>query len=332
MPLWTLIAGCGLLEPAPPPEPEPPACGLTLDALVDRTFVREQRNKTQDGDEPDRWARMRFRKVGETTKVLYNSRSPNDMYDYTCTKEKGGLRCMQDIGNDPAKLKQICQTLWANKGSCSVAEVAAFANAPVPLATAAAKEINDAIAKLKPEEKERMKSAFSQPNNQLRGSLKVKVNPERCRLAIVDTYQTMTEGTVRDMETFVGNSTFVELDEPLPFTKCDAAGLAAFDITKTPPEPRREWAPGDNVSFLPLSKGLAKGDAACSYSMDVWSDFAPTVKGQAVTAGADGALDWRWSGPFAEPGKHMVQMIRHKACAGAEAQVADDICTLIQVQ
>lgn len=331
MTLWTVIAGCGLFEPAPPPEPEAPACTLSSDKLVDRQFVREVRNKQQDGDEPDRWARMRFKKLGETLKVSYNSRSPFDMYDYTCAKDKGGWRCLQDIGADTAKLKQICQTLWANKGACSAAEVADFSGAPIAAATAAAKEMNEAIAKLKPEEKDKMKLAFSQPNNQLRGTLKIKVNTEACRLAVVDTYQTMTEGQVRELETYVGNSRFLELDEPLPFTKCNGAGLAAVDTTKTPPEPRREWAAGDTVAFLPTSNALDKPDPACTYSMDVWSDFAPVAQGQAVTPNGAGALDWAWSGPFPAAGKHVVELVRYKACGG-EPQVADDICTMIQVQ
>jgi hypothetical protein len=330
--LLSLVAGCQLFSPAPPPEPEPPACTLSADTLDGRVFVREVRNQQNNGDEPDRWARMRFEKAGNALQVVYNSRAPFDMYRYTCAKEKGGFKCLQDIWDDAAKLKQVCQTLWANKGSCSPAEVAEFTGAPVDKATAAAKEINDAIAKMKPQEKDQMKLAFSQPNNQLRGTLKVKINTEACKLAVVDTYQTMTDGQVRELETYVGNSRFLELTEELPFTKCDGAGLVAADTSKSPPEPKREWAAGDTVPFLPVpAMAMDTPDPACTYSMDIWSDFGRVAQGQAVAAGADGKLAWTWSGPYPEAGKHVVQMTRYKACGG-EPQKMDDLCTMIQVQ
>lgn len=332
MTLLSLVAGCQLFQPAPPPEPAPPACALSTDALDGRVFVREVRNKENNGDEADNWARMKFVKTGETLQVLYNSRAPFDMYRYTCAKEKGGFKCLQDIWDDAAKLKQVCQTLWANKGTCSAAEVAEFTGAPVAKAQAAATEMMDAINKLKPDEKDKMKAAFSQPNNQLRGQLKVKVNTEACKVAVVDTYLTMTEGQVRELETYVGNSRFIESTEPLSFTKCDGAALVAADTSKTPPEPRREWAAGDTVSFLPVpSAAQDKPDAACTYGMDVWADFLPVATAQAVTPGADGKLAWTWSGPFPEAGKHVVQMVRSKTCGGATEKI-DDICTMIQVQ
>jgi hypothetical protein len=330
--LWSLVAGCQLLQPAPPPEPAPPACTLSNDSLDGRVFVREVRNKDNNGDEPDPWARMRFTKTGETLQVLYNSRAPFDMYRYTCAKEKGGFKCLQDIWDDAAKLKQVCQTLWANKGSCSPAEVADFTGAPVDKATAAVKEITDAIAKLKPEEKASMKAAFSQPNNQLRGQLKVKVNTESCKVAVVDTYLTMTDGQIRELETFVGNSRFIESTETLPFVKCDGAGLVAVDPSKSPPEPRREWSAGDTVPFVPTpALALDKPEPSCTYSMDVWADFAEVAHAQAVTPDAEGKLAWTWSGPFPEAGKHVVQLTRYKACGG-EPQKLDDLCTLIQTQ
>jgi hypothetical protein len=326
--LLSLLVGCQLFAPPPPPPPEEPACTLALDALEGRTFVREQRNKQNNGDEPDLWARM---KLGAGNRITYNSRSPFDMYEYGCKKEKGALQCVQDVSNDPAKLKQYCQTLWANKGTCSVAELAGMTGAPVAAATAAQKEITEAIAKMKPDEKDRMKIAFSNPNNQLRGLLKVKVNSEDCKLSVVDTYQTMEGGELREHETYVGNSRFIESSQTLPFTKCDGLGLVAVVAGSNPPQPKAEWGVGEVVPFVTRNPGLEKADAACTYSMDLWSDFTPVATGQAVTADADGKLEWTHSGTFADAGKHVVQMVRYKACGG-EPQRVDDLCTMIQVQ
>lgn len=331
MTLWTLVAGCSLLTPAPPPPPPEPACTLALDTLEGRTFVREQRNKTATGDEPDPWARMQVHGQGGGLKITYNSRSPFDMYEYSCKKEKGALQCVQDLGGDAAKLKQWCQTLWANKGTCSPAELADLTGVSVAEATAAQKEIVEAIGKLKPDEKAKMKTAFSQPNNQLRGLLKVKVNSEACKLAVVDTYQTMTDGKLSELETYVGNSRFVESSETLSFTKCDGLGLVAVVAGSSPPQPKAEWGASEQVPFLARPQNLDKPEGGCTYSRDLWADFLPVATGEAVTAGADGKLSWGFERSFAEAGKHVVQQVRYKACGG-EPQKIDDLCTMIQVQ
>src|SRR5687767_9593460 len=107
------LLACTGGEPPPPPEPEV-KCDLTFDNLDGRSFVR------QDQGKEDLWARAKFRKEGGVVKVRYNSRSPFDMYDYTCKKGPKGMECLAD---DP-DLQQWCQTLIANKGSCSPADLA----------------------------------------------------------------------------------------------------------------------------------------------------------------------------------------------------------------
>lgn len=322
------LLGCG--EPEPPPAPPPAECTLTLDSLAGKTFVRQER--AADGKEwkEDTWARARFYKTGDTLKVKYNTRALVEMYDYTCKKGKGELLCLADAPD----LQQWCQTLIANKGTCSAADLADLTGVPVDQAMKAQQDLSAKVAKMKPEELAKMKIAFANPNNQLRGVLHVRLNKDDCRITMQDTFQTMTEGKVREVENFVGTSRFVESDADLVFENCkDHASFVALkapDAVAKPGETKLDWKVGETVPFAYVGEALTKAEPDCTYTMDSYVVYAPTQKAVAV-APADGKLDWRFSQAFTDPGKKVVHLYRYKACAGAESQLQDVTCAMVNV-
>ncbi|MEQ1564533.1 MAG: hypothetical protein ABMA64_02760 [Myxococcota bacterium] len=323
--------GCSGEAPAPP-APAPVACGLSFDSLAGKTFVRQIRSQDGSAWEEDTWARARFYKDGDKTKMKYNTRALVDMYDYTCAKGKGEILCLAD----KIDLQQWCQTLIANKGSCSAADLAELTGVPVDEASKARAELMPKIEGQTPEQLAKMKQAFSQPNNQLRGVMHLKVNTEECRLTARDTFQTMTEGKLSELENYVGSSRFVTSDKDLVFENCgdhqSLVALTAPDAAAKPGETKVQWKVNEAIPFKYVNEALTKPEDGCTYSMDEYVTYEPVQKGAAVTPGADGKLGWGFSHTFTEPGSKVVHLYRYKACGGAEMKLEDVTCAMVKVE
>jgi hypothetical protein len=327
--MWSVLALVGCLEPPPPPEPEKPPCTLSFDALPGKTFVRHV-SKPEGGYEEDVLARARFYKEGETLKVKYNTRALVDMYDYTCGKGKGEILCKAD---NPS-LKQWCQTLIANKGSCSPAELADLTGVSVADATKAYEELTAELKGQTPEQLEKMKVAFSSPSNQLRGVLHVKMNLEECHITVRDTYETMTQGQVRELENFVGSSRFVESNRDMVFDHCkdqlNLVALATPEAAPRPGETKVPWKPGESVPFRFAGEAGAKAEPGCTYTMDQYVVYEPKAKAVAVEPGADGKLPWGFDHTFNDAGSKVVHLYRHKTCGG-KTELIDMSCAMVKI-
>ncbi|MEZ4235751.1 MAG: hypothetical protein R3F59_06225 [Myxococcota bacterium] len=329
--MTTLLAltGCEFLQPPPEPEPEK-ECTLSAKTLPGKAFVKLERTSDGKDWEEDIWARARFYSEGGKLKMKYNTRSIVDMYDYTCEKVKGEVLCKADAPD----LIQWCQTLVANKGGCSPAELANLTGASVEDAKKAVDEIMPKIEKLSDAERANMVKAFSSPSNQLRGVMHVKFNKEECRLNVRDTYQTMSNGTLSELENIVGNARFVETDKDLMFDKCrdDASlvALATADATPKQGETKVDWKVGETVTFA-YAGADAKAEDGCTYTMDTWSVYEPDQRGAAVEPAADGSLPYRFTETFDSKGKKLVHLTRYKACGGKEPEKIDTTCAMVNV-
>lgn len=324
--LFGHLLGC--FEPPPPPEPEKPPCTLSFDTLPGRTFVRQE--SKPEGNVEDLFARAQFRKEGDVLKMKYTPRAPTDMYDYTCKKGQGEILCL----SDKPDLKQWCQTLIANKDSCSPAELADLTGVSVADAQAAYDALMPEVKKLSPEAMQKMKTAFSSPANQLRGVMHIKMNLEECRITVRDTYQTMTEGQLRELENYVGSSRFTETSRELIFEHCpDVLNLVALETPETKPQPgqsRREFKPGETISVRYAGPNVTKAEEGCTYSMDQYAGFEPKQKGVEVAAGADGMLAWGFDHAFDGEGSKVLHLSRKKTCGGKE-ELIDLSCTVVKI-
>lgn len=327
--LFLPLVGCP--EPEPPP-PAAPVCDLAYETLPGRSFVREIRGGDGSTWEADTWARARFEVDGAAFKVRYNTRSLADMYTYTCSAGKGELVCLQD-GID---LQQWCQTLIANKGSCSVAELADLTGASVNDATKAYETLMPKVKKLSAAELEAMKAAFASPSNQLRGVFRVRIDAESCRLSVRDTYQTMTFGELREMDNYVGSSRFAPTTADLVFEHCaDRESLVALEApgaSAKPGQNKAEWPAGATVPFRHVGSALARPTAGCIYSQDTFVNYAAVSRGAPVTAGADGKLAWTFDHAFGgATGRQVVHLYRYEACKDAAPALRDVSCTAVLV-
>ncbi len=323
-----LVSLLACSEPPPPPPPEPPPCALDADSLAGKRFVRETRSADATKDEPDLWTRAEFFEDGKKLKLRYNSRSPFDMYTYTCKKGKGETVCLADNPD----LQQWCQTLIANKGSCAPAELADLTGVPIAEATKAAEETNAKVKKLKPDELANMKRAFAQPNNQLRGVFKFKVNKKSCKLNGTDTYQTMVDGQLREVENYVGNSAFIEPTQELSYDHCQdvrsLVALTAPGAAATPGQTKVQWKIGETVPFAWVGEGT-KAKSGCSYSMDLYDEFVSIEKAKEVPATGD-KLGWAFERSYTTKGKKIVQMTRYETCGG-ETKKIDVGCAMVDI-
>lgn len=332
---WTLAA-LALSTGCPSGEEEvveeKAACDLTLDTLAGKTFVRQVRTPDGKSWEEDTWARARFFADGDKLKVKYNTRALVDMYTYSCEKTKGEQFCRADNPD----LAQWCRTLYAASGVCSGADIAQFTGAPLADANAAAAEVNASIAKMTDDQKAALKASFSQPNNQLRGVLHVKINEEECRINVKDLYQTMTFGELRELENIVGNSRFVMSDADLVFEACSSKEQNAIVALPTPDakdikpgQGKLKWNTGETIPFKYAGETNVKPEEGCTYTMDTWVGYAPKEKGVAVSGEP---LDWSFSHSFDKPGRHVVHIYQNKACGGGEPALSNVTCAVVMVE
>ncbi len=335
LPIVIALLGCPE-PPSPTPETEGSACDLTFDTLPGKTFVRQV--AAPDGVTwlEDNWARARFYKEGEAIKLKYNARSLVEVYTYTCEKKPGELFCQ----TDDIDLQQWCQTLIANTGSCSPADLADRTGATLEDATKAKAELDAKLKKLSAEEKEQMKVAFSAPGNQLRGAFHVKINKDECRITGRDTYMTMTFGEIRELENIVGTARFVESDAELVFEHCkDSANMVALTAPGAKARPNQtklRWNLGEAVPFKYVGDAMSKPEgSSCTYAMDTWINHAISQKDVAVNPGPDGKLDWSFVHTFAEvppeKGRGVIHMYRYKTCEGKEKELVDVTCAMVLV-
>lgn len=327
--LTALLFACETTPPAPP-EPEKPACELTLDNLAGKSFVQLQ--KQADGTtKEDLWARAHFYDEGGKLKLKYNTRAMVNMYTYSCKKENKEQYCKVDA----VDADQTCKTLAANVGMCTAEAVAEYAGIGLEPARKAKAGVDALLKKLTPDQMEQFKIQFSNPNNQLRGVFHARIDTEGCKLAITDNYETMTFGQFREVGNVVGQAKFGQTDKDLVFEDCtdQHSLIAAEDPTKDyqPGESKLDWAKGTPVTFKVAGKSGTKAEADCTYTMDTWAMFEPTAKNTAVTPDAKGKLAWGFSHAFENAGRGVVHMYRYKACKGGAPEKMDVLCAAVKV-
>ncbi|MBN1337015.1 MAG: hypothetical protein JXB39_13740 [Deltaproteobacteria bacterium] len=324
--LISLLAGCGGRTQAPPPTDEAASeCGLTLDNLAGRTFIHL--NKDAPGKfSDDPLARAYFFSEGGKTKVRYNTRHPTDFYTYTCEKMEGQekLLCKEDNPKPVA----YCKSLWANDLGCDPQRLVELTGCTLEEAQKAREEVDEEITRLKKNKKlqkelDDMKMVFNHPNNQLRGLVYVKIRHRECQLLLQDRYETINLGQVRELENVLGTAYFGETKKEYILEHCtDDKNLIAVDKPDAwfnPGDTRYRWRTGDTVYFRYVGPEDQTPKPGCTYTMDLWADWEPTAKGQAVPV-KDGKLQWVFNKRYDQPGRlpYFVHMTRYRAC-GAES-------------
>ncbi len=320
--LISVLAGCGGQTQAPPPPTGEAAstCELTLDNLVGRTFIHLNKDAPGKFSE-DPLARATFFSEGGKTKVRYNTRHPTDFYTYTCEKLEGEekLFCKED-NPDPVA---YCKSLWANDLGCDPQKVVDLTGVTLAKAEEAKKAVDAEIKKLPKKELDDMRMVFNHPNNQLRGIVYVKIRRRECQILLLDRYETINLGQVRELENVLGSAYFGETKKEYVLEHCtDDKNLIAVDKPDAwfnPGDTRYRWRVGDTVYFRYVGPEDQTPKPGCTYTMDQWVDWEPSVKGKAVEV-KDGKLQWVFSHRYDQAGRlpFFVHLVRYRAC-GAES-------------
>lgn len=332
-----LAAGCGEPEKKAPPkaeEPAVPACELTLDNLVGRTFIHVTRNTEKKTWDEDLLARARFYSENGALKVKYNTRALADMYSYTCVKAADGTKL--DCKEDEPRTGDYCRSLIANGKECTVEEIVKLTGATVEAAEKGKKEVEAEIKKLPKKEFEDMKKVYNSPNNQLRGILHIKVKEKDCNLLLEDQYETIAFNVVREMQNVVGSAYFRETKNDYVFEHCkDDDNLVALEkpgAKAKPGQSKREWKVGDTVNFTFAGPEMQRAENGCTYSMDTWLGYQPLKKDVAVAADG-GKLDWSFTHTFTAPDPRVIMhLYRYKQCGTEGKKLVSVSCQGLKVE
>ena len=297
----------------------------------------------------NRMARMEFFSEEETQKVRYTVKSPGDVYTYSCDAKYIDGNPTQGVKEwfckEEAHLRDWCQALEVHKeGSCTPAKLKELG------AEGTAKEFEDAIklagettAKYrdKPEWRQ-FKLNNNNLGNKLQGLLYAKVKEKRCQLMVTDMYMTVYDGERREDSNPVGTNPFVQSKEEYSYEHCtDPQALfdwkdPALPEDKSTIPPRRVYEPGQKVHYHYIGQQDAKATEGCTYSADIWTQWKDAQRDIAVTADADGVLQWgtthSWTdvedaklvSDLAPAG--VLTMVRYKQCNGQAKEKIEVLC------
>lgn len=315
--------------------PASSGCELTLDTMVDKTYVLEK-VLPDKSTEADIQTRLKLSKDGDTFKAKYNVSSLSDVYDYTCAPRKDEIVCYEDLGE---KLPDFCKALIAGEAECNAEALKKLAPVATDEAIAAAvKEGTEAAAKYK-DKPEWEKFVFANNNlgNKLMGILYVGVDKKSCKPQITDNYMTIYEGKKVEDSNPVGTNKFVETDKTLIFDHCtDSDNLVAFKEAELPRDLSEvrttlNWAPGSDINYHFVDESdEGKPVEGCTYSFDFWKKWEPYKQGVAAEV-VDKRVNWHFADKLTDPGNYVTHMVRYKTCENKKEQI-DVACNLVVIK
>lgn len=322
--LFSLLIACS--TPQPPKEAPKPAssCDLSFDKLAGSQWMN-MKPQAAGADKPNPMARVRFQDEGGKLTADYTAGSLNNVYHYACTNDGKLATCVETA--DYSKGFCRASAAAAPDGKCNVDQVVQASGYTKEQVEKAAAEVDPALAKLKPDEREQWKKDDNNPNNKLRGKFRVAIDLAKCGLTIEDKYQTLYNGKLTEYENVLGTAKFVKADADYTYLACtDSDSSWAPDASD---QHQQDWPPG-TLKFSAILQKEQKGAASCTYSADIYKDWTRlTTDVQAVNDPKMGPR-WNTSIPFSDPGRHVVYFDRFKTCDGKKDEIGVS-CVLVNV-
>lgn len=322
--LLVLALACSTPEPPKDAKSDKPTCDLKVDALAGTSWVN-MKPQAAGPDQVNAAARVRFRDEGGKVAADYTAGSLNNVYQYNCSSDGKILTCVEQGEH----AEGFCRASAANSPDykCNVADVVAKTGLPQDKVEAAAKKVDEAYGKLKPEDREKAKVEDNSPNNKIRGKFLAAVSPANCGLTIQDKYQTLYNGQLAEYENVLGTARFSKADQDYTWLNCTES-----DSSWSPDgsdQHQQDHAPG-TIKFSAILQKEQKGAPDCSYSADIYKDWLSFQKD--VPAEADPKMGPRFntSIPFTDKGKHVVYFDRYKTCGGKKESIGVS-CVLVMV-
>jgi hypothetical protein len=282
-------------------------------------------------------ARGRFVTEEGVLKLQYTTKSPSDVFEYTCKEKDGRLVC-----RDEPNLVGWCAALEAYEaGSCLKSSLEDLGARGMP-----DEKITEAIrtARAAREQAERAGGIqqFQLANNNLGNKLQsvvyIEIRPHDCRLQFTDNYRALYNGHWVEDSNVVGANPFNRAQGELLWEHCaDVQSLVGIEDATLPaqlPAPKKHTV-GTTLHYYYVGREAAAPEAGCTYAQDTYAQWRPVARNQAVNA-VDGRLDWHtsqaWSdratlalaNPQSPTGVYTI--VRKKTCGGTESTI-DVVCT-----
>ena len=303
-------------------------CSLSFANIADTEwlFLKVNADKTEA---PDPKSRLKFVKDGAGLTAKYTAGSLTEVYDYACTEKGEELICAQ-----PANVKNWCLAVIANGEECTAETLRKEAPEITDEAFAKGKAEADAeYAKYKgtPQEAQ-FKAQFGNMGNALRGVLYVKVDAKKCRLRVQDMYKFYYQGKWGEDSNPNGINPFVKNEAgALLWETCtnvnDLVDLREANFPSDPANVRNmmKHPAGTEVHYWFLPGEWVTPQEGCTYSYDVYYNWAPAQKGVTPEKTEDGKLlKWHFAKKYetasALDGAEVIHFAASKTCAGKEPE------------
>jgi hypothetical protein len=334
-----LLAGASVVLvalTACPTGPTEPACELTLDSMVGKSFVMSEA-QPNGPDKLNPLARLTFVEDGGV-KAKYTAMSLGDIYTYDCEKleKKPGeveWKCVEK-----ARVQDWCEALLAWEKACTKKSLRDLG------APGTDEELDAIVAKARESKKaadesgdERTKKRWTQMRanlgNKLQGQIFAKVDDKKCRLRIDDLYWTLYEGNKKEDSNPVGTNPFVVAEQPWMFEHCDnQADLWDLEENVFPTAPLAvapSHAAGKPIHYFHTAELGSKPEEGCTYSFDTWAGWLPLKKDLVPETNAEGRLIWHAEHTFGPNDIRTIQdadlalfhMARYKTCGGKKERI-----------
>lgn len=330
--------------------PQEGACALSNETLAGTTWLYNKLAADGSGVRtPDVQTRMKFYQEDGILKAKYTVGSYSDVYEYHCFEKAGEWACFE-----PPKYKDWCQALTVHQkdGDPAACTPEALAKIAQGLANdeeiaAGIKEAGEVVAKYKGgDEWEQFVFNNNNLGNKLQGRLYAKVNTKKCSLRVTDNYMTIFNGKVKEDSNPVGTDEFVESDQgEMMWEHCtDSSDLIAMKTDKFPeseeevlpcvPNQGCSYAAGETAYYHYIGIDGRETKEGCTYSYDTYVDWKPGEMGQTaeiVDFKRKKEARYGFSVAHADPGAHVVEIVRYATCDGKKEQV-EVSCNLVLVQ
>ena len=321
--LIALLLACTPPEPPKENKTDKPACDVALDKLAGSQWMHMKPQPT-GADKPNPMARIKFSDDAGKLVAEYTAGSLNNVYKYACTNDGKLLDCVETA--DYTKGFCRASAAFTPDNKCDQALVAKVTGKTPEEVAKVATEVDAALAKLKPAERDQWKKDDNNPNNKIRGHFKVAVNPTTCGLTIQDKYQTLYNGQLAEFENVLGTAKFVKADADYTYIPCTDSSSSWAPDDKD--QHSQDQKPG-TIKFSAVLQPEQRG-GACTFTADIYKDW---VKSQSDVPSEKDPKDgprWNTSIPFTEAGRHVVYFDRSKTC-GDKKESLGVTCVMVVV-
>jgi hypothetical protein len=213
-------------------------------------------------------------------------------------------------------------------GVCDPEKIAPILGMTVDELKPIAEKVNKELKGLKPAEREQQRKVDNSPGNKLRAHFLVAVDTPTCQITLQDKFMTMFNGQAQEYENVNGSSNFSRTKDEYIWEGCKES--SAYTVDESGKDVKGPFP----VGTIKVQGGLPTGqkaDAACTYTADVYADWAKATSDLAANPDPKNGPTFATAVPFTSTGLHTVFFDRYKTCADKKERIGLS-CVAFRVQ